>query len=304
MNAESFSSRAAWERVRNGGGLIGGSSVAAIVGRHPHLTEWAVWLQATGQGEPREDSPRLRMGRRLEPVILDEWEETHAPLTLERRPHDLFRHPEHPWAVATLDGVVIDDGVPVGIVEAKSVCSLRERFGWGRPGELRPTRPADLDGDTEVMPIPAHYLLQCVWQMVVTGLDEVRLVGLFGSDMDGVREWVIPRPEWLCRMLLDAAVEWRARHVVRRVPPAVDGSDDCARFYRRAIPVGGVRERVEHPDPEMETARRAYERAAADEKQADARKALARNTLLARGVEPQNVRGEIRLIRRLEREVA
>lgn len=291
MLAHHFDNRADWLKARSGP-VLGGSSIAAIVGRHPHKTAWSVWMDCMGVSTPHEDTPRLRMGRRMESIVLDEWEQEHGPLTLERRPYDLHYHAEFPWAVATLDALILDDGDYVGIAEAKTVCGHQARYGWGAPGEVRILRARDLDAGVDVLPVPSHYLLQCVWESIIAGLDEVRLIALFGSDMDGVREWIIPRPEWLSDMLLSAAVAWYGRHVENGEPPPLDGSDECRDFYRAPL-VGRKLVRVECPPPEAETLRRKYERAAAAGKAAEAEKDEARNALLALGYEAQNVRGQI-----------
>lgn len=298
MRAIRFETRSQWLAYRNGQRCIGGSDIAAILGRHPHRSEWALWAKLMGATVPDRDSPRLRMGRRLEPVILDEWADLHPDMGLDRSPFDLFVHREHPWAVCTLDGTALDDGVPVAVVEAKSVCGFRSGE-WGEPGELRLRNLDDLAPGA--LPVPVHYALQVVWQMAVTGLGGGYLVALFGSDLAGVREWFIPRPDWLCDALVEAAAEWWNLRVVRGLPPAVDGSDDCANHWRERLP-DGSRQRVEAADPEDEAARLAYEQAAAAEKAAQEAKALARNRLLARGVEIQNVRGDVRLYRRAEKE--
>lgn len=297
-----FDTRADWERWRRSTPCIGGSDIAQVIGRSPHKSEWELFdrLRALKDGDipgPGEDSPRLRMGRRLEPVVLDEFADAHPDLTLDRCVLDVFQHRTYEWATCTLDALAVNAvGEVVGVVEAKTVCG-HMTDAWGDAGELLVDSLDDLR--PEALPVPVHIFLQAIWQMTVTGFSHAWIVALFGSDLAGVREWSIPRPEWLCDLLIDVAAEWWDLRFVQGIPPDNDASDECAGYHKRRLPKGDrTPVLVEVAGPDVDAERRAYEEAAAVAKQVEERKKTASNNLLARGFEVRIVNGQARLYQR------
>jgi putative phage-type endonuclease len=94
------SARAAWLKERRQ--LITASDVPAILDLDPYRGPVQVWASKVHGLEPQENAP-MRRGRRLEPVIAEEYsEETGRPLTRHDQ-HTLIRHPEIPWLACTPD---------------------------------------------------------------------------------------------------------------------------------------------------------------------------------------------------------
>lgn len=136
--------------------LITASKVAAILGVSPWDSQRSVWHQMRGDVERGPQKEHMARGHYLEPAILAWWEDQHNEFGVT-----VTRHPEYrlgDWAAATPDAaasIYLDDSGEFGeaaLVEAKSAAYDDD---WGDPG-------------TDV--IPAYYLVQCYWQMHVSGV--------------------------------------------------------------------------------------------------------------------------------------
>lgn len=180
-------------RRRNG---IGGSEVAAVLGRSPFASPLEIYVRKIERAE-NGDRPELRRGRLLEPGVLawlgEELQVPVEPVPIELQP---IPHPTAEFAFASPDGLVDDDG----IAEAKT---SRSREGWGEPG-------SDC--------IPAHYLMQAQWELACTGRDFAWVPVLFGG-LDFAL-YAVERHDRLIDRLLNQVGEWWDRHVLRGVPPA------------------------------------------------------------------------------------
>src|SRR4051794_24106075 len=92
---------------------IGSSDAPAIVGVSSYgRTALDVWDEKLGQGPPDSWNSAMRWGDRLEPLILEAYEEqTGRKVDRRKRFHP---HPRHAFIGATVDGLAKDR-----IVEAK-----------------------------------------------------------------------------------------------------------------------------------------------------------------------------------------
>lgn len=202
---------------------IGGSDIAALVGLSRYASPTSLYYEKTGQlPDDREDSERLRIGRRMEPVLADEFHDRTGLFCMASQ--SLWAHKD--WAVArcTLDGLGyegddIDERSPLGTIEFKT----DGRFAWPEG-------------------IPANIRAQCVWQMGVTGLPMSWLVVMFAGfriqvyeipfDDDAHKDWAF--------MLSTAAEFWR--HVETGDPPPYDDHEQTTRAL----------EQIHEPDPTRE----------------------------------------------------
>jgi putative phage-type endonuclease len=195
--------RETWLAERRTG--IGGSDVAPIMGLSKWATPLSVYLDKIGEGQPVEETPAMRWGTALEPVILSAYRDQTGFATIPVPV--LLRHDKHPFVIGTPDGIAVDR-----IVEAKTA---RSAEGWGEPGSDE---------------IPEPYILQVQHYMMLTGkalADVAVLIG--GSDF---RVYTIPADPELQGMMLDAEASFWSR-VQDRIPPEpVTYADAVARFGR------------------------------------------------------------------------
>jgi putative phage-type endonuclease len=136
-----------WLAERQNG--IGASEAAAACGMSPWQTPLELYLRKRGEMPPIDDNTAMRMGRKLEPVIVSEFEEA-TGLTVTDTPGDLYQHADLEWQRATPDGLIGD----TELLECKSSSVLA--IG----SEL---------GDDGTDDVPTAWLLQCQHQMAVLG---------------------------------------------------------------------------------------------------------------------------------------
>lgn len=188
-------SRYGWLLRRQRG--LGGSDVAGILGLHPQVTPLAVYVSKVQAIDDGGNASTL-WGTRKEPLVLDALaERLGVPVIrpdVERMP---LIHPERDWQRCTPDGFVGDDG----LAEAKTA-EARKRREWGREGTDE---------------IPPHYLVQCQWNLGVTGR-AVCWVPVLIDSFD-FRVYRVERCDRLIDSLVNRAGEWWQRHVLRATPP-------------------------------------------------------------------------------------
>lgn len=116
---------------------VGGSDAAAILGYSPWRTQVDVWMEKTGHPmwRPQAESPAMRWGKILEPVIREQYSRDTGIMVIPAPPRVSFDEPEVPiWAEDGIrfchpDGVTFAGG---GIWEGKTG-SRREDWEDGVP---------------------------------------------------------------------------------------------------------------------------------------------------------------------------
>lgn len=142
--------------------VFGASEAAAICNASPYSSALQVYLEKRGELETSMTNEQLRtvnIGRRLEPLILDLYEED-RDVCVERGLPMLF-HPLYPFMGASPDGFV-ENGPGEWAVEAKST-SFRMVDKSGDDN--------DRFGEPGTDQVPTHYLIQSQVQMAVLNCD-------------------------------------------------------------------------------------------------------------------------------------
>jgi putative phage-type endonuclease len=185
---------------------IGASEISAVMGCNRYeaaLHLYARKIRALGVGEDEIGEPAY-WGSRLERLVADEFS-IRTGLQHEWQ-GDLLRSTIYPWALCTLDGLVVAEGLPL---ECKTTTVYLED-DWA-------------DGT------PHYYVLQCQQQMLVTGAARCYVACLIGGQRF---VWdIVERDEALISQLIAAGTEfWR--RVQEQDPPAPDGSDSAEQALR------------------------------------------------------------------------
>lgn len=183
-------SRYEWLEMRRSG--IGGSDVAAIVGLSKWRTPTDVYNSKI-EAPVDNDNASMEWGRRLEPVIREKYAEA-VGMSVDTPPF-MFRHQEHKFMIADVDGIRADGR----IVEIKTA---RTQQGWGE------------DGTDE---IPDYYKTQVQHYMTVLGATSCDVAVLIGAS--DFRIYTIEHDPELEELLIDAENEFWNEHVVPQVPP-------------------------------------------------------------------------------------
>lgn len=136
---------------------IGATDASAILGVNPYSTPHDVWLDKKGLTKD-ESNIAMRHGTYIETFIAQEYERKSGVKVYRSK---TYRHAKFPFFGCNPDREIILNGRR-GLLECKSVGYWASKnFGQ--------------DGSDQ---IPEHYLIQCLWQLLVTGMDFVQLVAL------------------------------------------------------------------------------------------------------------------------------
>lgn len=225
----SANDRENWLRARRSG--IGGSDVAAIMGRDPRRGALEVYVEKTSDGPPTDEQKEIfTWGHLLEPVILKEFSQRSGRIV--RRGGKLLRATRAPHHLITLDGVQLTKPPPrckgPGIAEVKTT-------GFGE--EFEPDGAYDEGEEAEAI-LPLRVQIQMQWQMAVTGAEWGTCIWL--PLLERKLQWVDMRAEpRVHAMLRDVVDEFWQQHVLARVPPPPDGSESSKRALARLFPGQG-----------------------------------------------------------------
>lgn len=133
-----------WLKQRESG--IGGSDVSVLFGMNPFRTVQELYLDKIGEGKEIIETPAMKAGVRLEPVVVDMFEE-HSGFKCTTSP--FLTHPEYPFIVGSPDRIILDSAGN-GILE----CKTTNGFTWRKNNGQ----------------CPEHYQLQLQHYMLVSGL--------------------------------------------------------------------------------------------------------------------------------------
>jgi putative phage-type endonuclease len=203
------------EMRKNG---LTGSDVAAILGKHYRRTAWDVYAVKTGLvTQPFEESEAMELGTAFQlPVCAIYQKRSNNPV---RWSDVTVQHPEHPWMVATPDGYLrqpLLDG-RTGVYEGKTAGS-KMLPKWGE------------EWTDEV---PDEYLIQGIWNCMVTGNDFCDYAVLLGGQPLAVRCYRVEPDETLKSKLFEAAKNFWFNNVVARVAPEIQSSKLADLFLAR-----------------------------------------------------------------------
>ena len=181
---------------------IGGSDVAAICGLSRYRSALEVYLDKLGEIPPKEDNPKMKAGRVLEPVIAD-WFTEETGIKVQEQKY-IFQHKEYPFMFANIDRWVLGENAGLEIKNT----SEYNRNDW-------------FDGPKEI--IPTEYQLQANHYMAVLGAERWYVAVLIGGwDF----QWrIIERDEDLIQNLISIERNFWVNHVEAKNPPGVTSQD-------------------------------------------------------------------------------
>lgn len=211
---ERHETREQWLEARRRG--IGASESAAVLGISPWKTPLALWadkVQPDLEEEERDDV-LFKRGRRLEPLVAEDFRERTGLSVLDHGRYSLAWHGEIPHLYATLDREVRHPEWGPGVLEIKTV-DVSQGHRWPA---------AETQGlDTVVGPedIPEHVYCQVQHQLAVVGASWGAIACWVGYDF---RYWRIAvDAAYADRMVTACAAFWDL--VQRREEPPAEAGD-------------------------------------------------------------------------------
>lgn len=202
---------------------LGASEIAAILGVDPFAGPLDIYLRKVEGFVPPVNSDMER-GMFLEPGVADWYDHRNGTMST---PHgETLRHATRPLILATPDrtaGLSRDgDKVTWRLISIK--CPRRAGDAWGGHG-------------SQVVPERAVLQLQQE-DAVLTSLGwSIHPVFHLAALVDGdLRIYEIERDVGLQESTMDFAEKWWAKHVAKKAPPPLDGSDAGHEWLRRRFP--------------------------------------------------------------------
>ena len=196
-----------WREERQRG--IGASDAAATVDLDPYSSRLERWAQKVGHVDPTPEMPWMRMGRLVEPLVAQLYEEETGRKVRRRR--QMLQHPEYPFLRASLDRVT-----GRRIVEIKKA---RDGRGWGRSGSDE---------------VPAHVLIQVQHQLLVTGYSIADVAALIAGDE--LRIYPIGADDVIQQRLMARELAFWDCVLTETPPTDIDGSDATRRYLTDRYP--------------------------------------------------------------------
>lgn len=218
-------SKEEWLRYRKQG--IGGSDVSCLLGINKWKSEIELWLDKTNPtNDPVEENEAMQWGTIMEPIIRNHFAEVTGKTVVELKA--MLQHPEHPFMLADVDGITVDDSGNPAILEIKTASEFK-RSDWDEG-------------------VPAYYQTQVQHYLCVAGIQKAYIAVLIGGN--SFRIFEVDADEEIQDMLI--AVEkdfWRK--VINMERPEPDGSDACKNLLD-SIYKGGINEQIILPDEAIE----------------------------------------------------
>lgn len=200
-----------WLKLRQSG--IGGSDVAAILGLSKFRSALHVFEDKTADVVVEQpDNEGMYWGRRHEDMLREEFIERQAHKGYEVRKLDkILQHPEHPWAIANVDGIILAPNGAAGILECKT--SSEWLFDQWKDDQ-----------------VPMYYLTQIQWYLFVADLDWGYFSTLIGGNK--YRSPRIERDDELINLMFDRCSAFWHDNVCTGTPPQPDGSEATTAYLK------------------------------------------------------------------------
>ena len=189
------------------------SKVAAVVGLSPWMSRFALWHEMAGTIQRDIESSAMARGHYLEPAV-GEWFASQHPES-KVIPTGTWTHPEHPWATATPDRLVLTRKQHATLLEIKTASHSDE---WGAAGTDE---------------IPPGYRCQVVWSMFVTGARRAHLAVLL--PFLELREYAVDYEAEEAEFLFQECASFM-HDLKTETAPALDGSDSTYQAVRQLHP--------------------------------------------------------------------
>lgn len=196
-----------WLKARTRG--IGGSDVGAICGVSPFTSARQIYLNKTGQFQEAlkpSDAAKERMhfGHMLEPIVADEYSQRTGNRVVAV--NATLVHKDHPWALANVDRLIVDDdGKPIGVLECKTTSEyMNEEWESGN--------------------ILMSYIYQLNWYLWILGLEKGAFACLVGGNKFYYYD-VFRNDELLENTIIPAAEKFWFENVLALKEPEMQATD-------------------------------------------------------------------------------
>ena len=166
---------------------LGASEVGAALGYSPYTTRRELWEYKTGRRAAKAQTPQMRRGHDLEPVIAALYEEQEPGRKIMRREQE-YTHPTLSWLKYHADGVYTSWGGVVGLIEFKAPGSQVYR-SW-------------VDGG-----LPVDYIFQIQTGMLLAGYSSLS-AAVYDYEQHRVRIFDVDADQKFQGAIINGAMEF------------------------------------------------------------------------------------------------
>ncbi|MEO9887053.1 MAG: lambda-exonuclease family protein [Balneola sp.] len=186
--------------------MLGGSEIAAALGKSPYQTPFQLYLLKTGRREPQGSTPITEMGHILEPVCAEKF--TKMTGLKVRNISEPYEHPEYSFLRGNIDRQIVssEKHPGSGVLEIKTTNSFLLR---NEPNAY------PLSWEYQIQ----HYLMLTGYQYAYLQIME-RDTGYFHDPI------YIERNEELIAINTQKVIEWWKDHIIADVPPDATTDED------------------------------------------------------------------------------
>lgn len=193
-----------WLKHRQAG--IGGSDASCIAGLNPWKSAIQLYMDKKEEDPQEVKSLRMELGNRLEGLVAELFtEETGLKV---RNVNGILKNDKYPYALANIDRAIVGGKA---FLECKTTNSyaLKE---WEEG-------------------VPAHYEIQCLHYMAITGATHCYIAALIGNS-DFI--WhKIERDEETIDYLMQIEKDFWENNIEKDVVPMPDGSDAYSEYLKK-----------------------------------------------------------------------
>ena len=193
-----------WLKHRQAG--IGGSDASCIAGLNPWKSAIQLYMDKKEENPKDQKSLRMELGNRLEGLVAELF--TEATGLKVRNVNGILKNDKYPYAIANIDRAIVGEKA---FLECKTTNSyaLKE---WEEG-------------------VPAHYEIQCLHYMAITGATHCYIAALIGNS-DFI--WhKIERDQETIDYLMQIEKDFWENNIEKDVVPMPDGSDAYSEYLKK-----------------------------------------------------------------------
>lgn len=197
-------SKIEWLKHRQAG--IGGSDASCIAGLNPWKSAIQLYMDKKEENPQEQKSLRMELGNRLEGLVAELF--TEATGLKVRNVNGILKNDKYPFALANIDRAIVGEKA---FLECKTTNSyaLKE---WEEG-------------------VPAHYEIQCLHYMAITGATHCYIAALIGNS-DFI--WhKIERDEETIDYLMQIEKDFWENNILKDTVPMPDGSDAYSEYLKK-----------------------------------------------------------------------
>ena len=197
-------SKIEWLKHRQAG--IGGSDASCIAGLNPWKSAIQLYMDKKEENPQEQKSLRRELGNRLEGLVAELF--TEATGLKVRNVNGILKNYKYPFAIANIDRAIVGEKA---FLECKTTNSyaLKE---WEEG-------------------VPAHYEIQCLHYMAITGATHCYIAALIGNS-DFI--WhKIERDQETIDYLMQIERDFWENNIEKDVVPMPDGSDAYSEYLKK-----------------------------------------------------------------------